>query len=99
MVRLYSKYKDFISYICNHGYKYLSYGGFREVYTNNKVVIKVPRNKNGLMDNRVEAKAFSVYHKKPTKEGVRVAPSRLLSNGCLMQAFVKFDWPTGAPAW
>lgn len=70
------------------GFGYQARGGFRSVWHRKRIVIKIPQNVSGLIDNAIEAKGYSVYKNEPTKDGIVMAPCRLLSNGCLMMAKV-----------
>lgn len=85
----------------DRGFDYVGSGMFRAVYMRGGVVIKVPHNKDGYIDNRTEAAAWKKYRNKPTSFGVYVAPCRLLSDGCLMMVSVdseNVDYGS-LPAW
>jgi len=82
------KYMSFRIYIIDRGFKYIDSGSFRATYIRNGVVIKVPRNFDGEVDNMVEAAAWHKYKNNPTSQGIYLAPCRLLSNGCLMMMTV-----------
>jgi hypothetical protein len=81
-------YREFESYIIALGFKYIDNGAFRNTFQRGKVVIKIPRNSDGINDNRVEAAAWRKYKNKPTDRGILLAPCRLLPNNCLMMATV-----------
>ena len=70
------------------GFTYVGSGMFRAVYMRGGVVVKVPHNKDGYIDNRTEAAAWRKYRNKPTSFGAYIAPCRLLANGCLMMVSV-----------
>jgi len=85
----------------DRGFKYVGCGMFRAVYMRGGVVVKVPHNKDGYIDNRTEAAAWKKYRNKPTSFGVYVAPCRLLDDGCLMMVSVdseNVDYGS-LPAW
>ena len=82
------KYDAFRQHLMDIGFTWLSYGSFRSVYVRGKVAIKVPRNGDGIIDNRVEAQAWRTYKNKPTNRDIMLAPCRLLPNGCLMMVAV-----------
>ncbi|CAB4196677.1 hypothetical protein UFOVP1290_197 [uncultured Caudovirales phage] len=77
-------FAKFVSYLESKGFYYIGAGSFRHVYCRNNVVIKIPRNFNGGVDNMMEAKAYKKYKNGPTNLGLYLAPCRLLTNGCLM---------------
>ena len=52
------KYSSFSNYLTKNEFKYIGCGSFRHVYSREKVVIKIPRNYNGRLDNIMEAKAY-----------------------------------------
>lgn len=81
-------YVSFIRHIESKGFVYLGQGSFRSVYQRGKMVIKVPRNKDGINDNRTEATAWHKYKSHPTTKGYRLAPCRMLPNGCQMMVVV-----------
>jgi hypothetical protein len=82
-------YRDFINRLEEKGFEYLSHGSFRRVWERGNIVVKVPDNHDGLIDNRVEAHAWRIYRNRPSKMGIVVAPCRLLPNGCLMMVKVE----------
>lgn len=83
-----NKYMPFRIHIADKGFTYVECGSFRATYIRKGAVIKVPRNADGEVDNRVEAAAWHKYKNKPTSEGLYLAPCRLLSNGCLLMMTV-----------
>lgn len=78
------QYSEFTNHLEDIGFDYIGEGSFRSVYARGKVVIKVPINTDGLNDNRVEHLAYRRLFSKPSQDGIRCAPCRLLPNGCLM---------------
>jgi hypothetical protein len=85
----------------SRGFEYVGAGMFRAVFMRGGVVVKVPHNKDGYIDNRTEAAAWRKYRNKPTSRGAYVAPCRLLDDGCLMMVSVDSDNINYAnlPAW
>lgn len=85
----------------NAGFSYVGAGMFRTVYIRDKVVIKVPHNQDGFIDNRTEAAAWRKFRNNPTPFGVHLAPCRLLPNGCLMMMAVDTDYGefSDLPGW
>ncbi len=77
-------FADFVADLKSKGFHYVGAGSFRHVYCRKNVVIKIPRNFNGKIDNMVEAKAYRKYKNGPTNLGLYLAPCRLLANGSLM---------------
>jgi hypothetical protein len=87
------KYEDFAIQLSNKlGFSEIDSGSFRVAYGRKSVVIKVPMNEDGEIDNRVEAAAWRKYKNNPTDRGLYLAPCRLLPNGCLMMVQVNFDY-------
>jgi hypothetical protein len=94
-----AKYDRFIEKLVKSGFMYVGSGSFRTAYVRNKIVIKVPANKDGIIDNRFEAAAWKIYRKK-RGEAIRLAPCRLLPNGCLMMVYASYDiLKDKKPAW
>jgi hypothetical protein len=98
------EYQGFRSYLIERGFEKVGWGSFRATYQRGKIVIKVPRNSDGMVDNMVEARAWHKYKNSPTKDGVFLAPCRLLENGCLMMVAVDVQFfnhsdDAGAPDW
>lgn len=85
---IYKLYLPFKKHLRASGFRRLNRGSFREVYRRKNVVIKIPINVNGVIDNMMEAKAYRFYKNKPTSLGIVLAPARLLSNYCLMMPYV-----------
>ncbi len=83
-----NKYMPFRQYIAEKGFSFIEAGSFRSTYIRKGAVIKVPRNKDGEVDNKVEAAAWRKYKNQPTDQGIYLAPCRLLSNGCLLMMTV-----------
>ncbi len=83
------EFDDFEEKILEAGFNFIGQGSFRQTFARGNVVIKIPKNQDGIIDNRVEAAAWKKYHKKPTTRKLRLAPCRLLPNGCLMMVKVK----------
>lgn len=96
---IFYKYTDFICEITRLGFEYVSRGSFRAGYRRHNIIIKVPINGDGLIDNIVEAVAWRKYKNRPTNRHIYLAPCRLLSNHCLMMARVEIGFDRGAPAW
>lgn len=98
--RVTSMYAPFEAHLDKLGFEYLSFGSFRSTYIRNRVVIKVPRNQDGIVDNIMEALAWKKYKSKPTDLGIHLAPCRLLPNNCLMMAAVDTEMDyDDKPAW
>lgn len=83
---LYASFRDHLTSI---GYEYIASGSFRYVYRRRNVIVKIPRSFDGVVDNIIEAKAYSVYRNKPTSLGIILAPSKLMINYCLMMPHLK----------
>jgi hypothetical protein len=97
---VYGKFDAFEDQIKAAGFAYIGQGSFRMTFARKNIVIKIPHNKDGITDNRVEAAAWKKYKKKPTSRKLRLAPCRLLPNGCLMMVKVKINGNTTAePKW
>lgn len=95
-----SIYYPFVEDLFFAGFKILNQGSFREVYRRDKIVIKVPMNVDGVVDNRMEARAYKHYGNKPTSLGIHLAPCRLLKNGCLLMPYVKpLPFNKSLPEW
>ena len=86
-----SRYYAFEAHLEKIGFEYLSCGSFRATYIRNQVVIKVPQNHDGVVDNVMEALAWKKYKSKATRLGSDLAPCRLLTNHCLMMVAVEQD--------
>lgn len=93
------QYIDFIHTIKNNGFTYWSSGSFRYVYHRGNVVIKVPRNIDGLYDNISEHYMWHKYRNNPTTLGQHLAPCRLLPNGSLMMVETTMDYRKDIPQW
>lgn len=88
--------KNFALHLEKCGFHYIDSGDFRHVWTRDKMVVKIPKNGDGIIDNLIEARAWRKYRHHQTSLGIYLAPCRLLSNGCLVMRKVSFDfWPTG----
>lgn len=85
-------YVEFINHITKAGFEQIDSGSFRNVFARKNIVIKVPMNSDGEIDNRVEAAVWKKYKNNPTDRGIYLAPCRLLPNGCLMMGKCKFDY-------
>jgi len=95
-----NRLKDFIDYLESVGFESLNSGSFRVAYIRGKVVIKVPYNTDGMIDNKVEAKAYRHYRNNPTSRQLYLAPCRMLANGCLMMVVVDTSIDVdSSPAW
>ena|SRR5208282_1153937 len=90
---------DFEVQLKDIGFKYVDQGSFRRTFVRNKIVVKVPHNKDGIIDNRVEATAWRKYRDKPTSRGLKLAPCRLLSNGCLLMVKLNLGGKGRYPKW
>jgi len=69
------KYRPFINHIGKLGFAWLDDGTFRKAYVRDKVLIKVPKNTDGEIDNRVEAAAWRKYKNKAVRGHGGPAPS------------------------
>lgn len=83
------------------GFEYLDEGCFRRVFVRGKIVIKVPLNFDGEIDNLIEARAWHQFRNRPTPLGLRLAPCRLLPNNYLLMVKVRVldDCDPLVPAW
>lgn len=81
-------YRDIINKLKSIGFVYVGHGMFRTVYMRGNVVVKIPHDISGQIDNRTEARAWKIYRDKATSLGIFLAPCRLMSNGCLMMVTV-----------
>jgi len=77
-------YSSFVKLLESIGFHYVGSGSFRHVYCRKNIVIKIPRNYNGEIDNIMEAKAYRKYKNGPTNLGLYLAPCRMLRDKCLM---------------
>lgn len=64
-----------------------------------RVVIKVPLNRDGIIDNIMEFKAWKKYGHGPTDLGIYLAPCRLLNNNALMMVWVDTKDEIQPPEW
>ncbi len=87
-----NKYDTFRSYLKSKGFEKIGNGSFRVTYRRGEIVIKVPRNVDGEIDNMVEAAGWRKYKSSPTDDGIPLAPCRLLVNGCLMMRKVDMTY-------
>ncbi len=87
-------YERFVFDIESKGFKYVACGSFRSAYIRNNLVIKVPNNEDGIIDNKIEARAWRKYKNKPANKGIMLAPCRLLPNGCLIMKKVNTKIPS-----
>ena len=98
-------YNPFVKKLISKGYSFLGSGSFREVYRKHNVIVKVPRCVDGVIDNIIEAKAYSVYRNKPTSLGLILAPAKLIINYCLMMPYLETnpdasnEWLNSLPGW
>ncbi len=83
------RYKIFKGSLQDRGFVYVNRGTFRETYVRKNLIIKVPRNHDGIVDNRVEDWAWHHYKSKPTNRGLYLAPCKLMANECL--AMIRLD--------
>ena len=84
----FAQFLPFEEHLLASGFERVGQGSFRRVYERNRVVIKIPINRDGTMDNCVEALGYKKYRNGPTDLGLRLAPCRILPNGCLMMVAV-----------
>ncbi len=89
---VWDNYIEFVNSIKKAGFEEIDEGSFRVVYARNNIVIKIPMNEDGEIDNRVEAAVWRKYKSNPTDRGLYLAPCRLLPNGCLMMGKCNFDY-------
>ncbi len=92
---VWDNYIPFVTSIKKAGFEEIDEGSFRVAFSRNNIVIKVPMNEDGEIDNRVEAAVWRKYKNNPTDRGIYLAPCRLLPNGCLMMGKCNFDYTTG----
>ena len=94
------KYASFVDHLRSVGFKDIDSGCFRTVMGRKHIVIKIPHNTDGIVDNRVEATAWRKYKNRKTDNGYFLAPCRLLANGCLLMMMVDTEWePTKEDNW
>lgn len=85
---------EFAKHLIEQGYKYLGSGTYRNTFINEKgnFLIKIPKNHEGTEDNKREARAYKNSWNKPYltgyQSGMKLAPCRLLPNGCLLMVVV-----------
>lgn len=96
---IYEFYKEFVAHIKKAGFTYVNSGSFRSVFERGDVVIKVPNTTDGFNDNQAEHKAYHTYFNGPTRDGIRMAPCRILPNGALMMKRLKWGKPYAVPRW
>lgn len=94
---MYPRFENFEKKLLDAGFYDWSKGGFRRVYRRGSIVIKVPINGDGVVDNIVEALSWKKYGNKPTNRYIYLTPCRLLPNLCLMMK--KIDYLNSEPAW
>ena len=92
-------YRPFSKEIENMGYEYRSNGCFRNVYHRKGYVIKIPKSTDGVVDNIMEARAYSLYKNAPTSRGIYLAPCKLLPNLSLLMVFVRAIRDCEYPSW
>jgi hypothetical protein len=92
-------YVDFINHLYDVGFEEIDSGSYRTAFMRGNVVIKVPLSEEGLIDNWVEAKGWKTYRHRATRNRIRLAPCRLLPNGCLMMVKVDVSWCDSFPPW
>lgn len=87
------EHRDFCDHLKEKGFRSVNddLGSFRKVFIRNRIVIKVPRDNDGVIDNIMEAKAWKKYRSEPTDLGFYLAPCRLLRNQSLMMAKVEIS--------
>lgn len=93
------KYASFVERLEKAGFEHAGYGSFRQTFIRGNVVVKVPRNPDGIIDNMMEAKAWRKYRNKPTDQGIYLAPCRLLPNGALMMVAIEHLAYDDKPHW
>ncbi len=93
------RFDSFVQHLINAGFKPAGWGSFRRTYIRGNVVIKVPRNPDGVIDNLMEAKAWRKYRSEPTDQGIYLAPCRLLPNGALMMVAIEHLAYDDKPHW
>jgi hypothetical protein len=93
------EFQKFQEYLESVGFQCLDSGDSRIAYQRGNVVIKVPRNTSGIVDNDVESCVWHLYKNSPTPEGFYLAPCRLLKNGALMMVAVDTEDKSDPPAW
>lgn len=82
-------YESYISYLTTvKKFKQIGEGASRIGFQRDNIVIKVPWNNQGFIDNIIEAYAYRQYRNIANVYGIVFAPCRLLSNACLMMPYV-----------
>src|SRR5574337_559098 len=106
MVLIMKSYKFFIKHLLKSGFKEIGSGSFRRAFTRGNIVIKVPLNEDGIIDNVVESKAWKTWRNGPaTVHKFYLAPCRLLPNHALMMVKVDEEcvdlekWYRSLPDW
>jgi hypothetical protein len=87
------RFEPFRKHLESKEFEYLSRGGFRDTFRRKNIVIKIPRKKDGEIDNMVEAAGWRKYKNNPTDLGFHLAPCRILENGCLMMVYASSGMP------
>jgi hypothetical protein len=95
-----NRFANFVEQLEAAGFEHIGFGSFRQTFMRGNIVVKVPRNPDGITDNMMEAMAWRKYKSKPTDQGIYLAPCRLLPNMCLMMVAVddSLDYDE-KPAW
>lgn len=100
---IYDLWESYYDYLVKMGFRTAGTGSFRRVLSRGQVVIKIPVDKDGYLDNVIEARAWHKYKSKPTDLGIPLAPCRMLPNGYGSLMMVRLDrhgrHPSDLPLW
>lgn len=104
----YDYYREiYPQYLTSIKFEYTGRGASREAYKRGNIVVKVPLHEYGIMDNFIEAKAYSKYRNAETtggwydlsKKKISLAPCHLMNNHCLMMPFIEKEIMKLPPDW
>lgn len=92
-------FKEYQSSLLKRNFEKLGNGASRYGYKRGNIVIKVPYNHGGFVDNIMEAYVYRQHRNSPDQYGRFFAPCRLLSNACLMMVFIERKSWGDLPDW
>ena len=92
-------FKEYQSSLLKRNFEKLGNGTSRYGYKRGNIVIKVPYNHGGFVDNIMEAYVYRQHRNSPDQYGRFFAPCRLLSNACLMMVFIERKSWGDLPDW
>jgi hypothetical protein len=77
-------YREFVDKLIHNNFLSLGEGSYRHTFGRKNVVVKIPRNESGIIDNMIEAISWKKYRFNKTSNGLYLAPCHLLPNGALL---------------